>query len=81
MNIEFLFYLGVLVIIFVVIWLIFIYFKKYDEISLKEHKWILIVYIAILIVSIYTWRYVFDFFFSDKFLKILQNSSSLNGLN
>ena len=75
MNLEYIFYIGVAFITTTVIWLVFVYFKKLDKISLNEHKWIIIAYILLLIFSIWTWRYIFDFFFSEKLLEFLQSNS------
>lgn len=73
MNLEILFYIGALTIVFIDAWLVLIYFKGYDEISLKEHFWIIIVYIGLLILALYAWRYFFDYFFSEKLINILQS--------
>jgi len=75
MNLEYIFYVGVALITSITIWLVFVYFKEIDDISLKEHIWIIITYILLLILSIWTWRYVFDFFFSEKLLNLLQSNT------
>ena len=61
MNLELLFYIGVFAIIFIDAWLVAIYFKEYNEISLKEHI---------------AWRYFFDYFFSEKIIDILQTHNN-----
>jgi len=81
MNLEYIFYVGVALITSITIWLVFVYFKEIDDISLKEHIWIIITYILLLILSIWTWRYVFDFFFSEKLLNLLQsNTININNM-
>ena len=73
MNIELLFYIGALTIVFIDAWLVLVYFKGYDKISLKEHFWIILLYIGLLILALYAWRYFFDYFFSEKIIDILQS--------
>ena len=76
MNLELLFYIGVFAIIFIDAWLVAIYFKEYNEISLKEHKWIILTYILLLILALFAWRYFFDYFFSEKIIDILQTHNN-----
>jgi len=62
-NIEIVYYLGVFGIIFIEGYLLFIKFAEYDEINLKEHIWMILMYIILLIVLVIVWRLMFNFIF------------------
>ena len=53
------FYFGSIVIILFFIYLSYIKFKDYPEIDLKEHKWIIFIYIILLVMAIIVWRMIY----------------------
>jgi len=53
---DIIFYFGVIVIMIFYIGIVIKKFKDDDNIDLNEHKWIIIVYIILLVFSIITWR-------------------------
>ncbi|AZV47212.1 hypothetical protein C3L23_07975 [Nautilia sp. PV-1] len=56
---DIIFYFGSVVIIFAFIGLVTVKFKNEDNIDLNEHKWIILLYIILLVVSIITWRVIY----------------------
>ena len=80
-NREIIFYLGSLIIIGIFIYLVWGRFKG-ENISFKEHKWIISLYIIMLVFFIITWRVVFLYFesFTQKTLQKQQTyQEMLNG--
>ena len=77
-NIELLFYAGVVVIIFFYVGFVLARFKD-EKIILNQHKWIIFTYILLMILTIWIWRYMFDMFFSEKLLRLLQIRMEING--
>ncbi|WP_041361663.1 hypothetical protein [Nautilia profundicola] len=53
------FYFGSVIIIFAFIGLLILKFKDEDNIDLNKHKWIIILYILLLISAIITWRIIY----------------------
>lgn len=53
---DVIFYFGAIIIIAFFIGLAVIRFKEDDEIDLKKHLWIIIIYIILLIIAIFSWR-------------------------
>jgi hypothetical protein len=41
------------------VWLFMLRFKDEDKIDLNEHKWIIILYLVLMILAIATWRVVY----------------------
>ncbi len=58
------YYIGVFFIIFGFIYLIYFHFKKDENIKLKEHIGIIILYISLLILAIYMWGVIINFIFT-----------------
>ena len=56
---DIIFYFGSIVIISFFIYLSYIKFKDFPEIDLKEHKWIIFIYILLLVMAIIMWRIVY----------------------
>jgi NADH:ubiquinone oxidoreductase subunit 6 (subunit J) len=56
---DIIFYFGAVVIIFAFIGLVTVKFRNEDNIDLNRHKWIILLYIILLVVSIITWRIVY----------------------
>ena len=77
-NIELLFYAGVVVIIFFYVGFVLARFKD-EKIILNQHKWIIFTYILLMILTIWIWRYMFDMFFSEKLLRLLEIRMEING--
>ena len=63
--IEIIFYFGNTVIIILFIGLLNKKFKEEDHIDLQEHKWIIFLYMFLLIFAIITWRIVYLFSISN----------------
>ncbi len=58
------YYIGVFFIIFGFIYLIYFHFKEDENIKLKEHIGIIILYISLLILAIYMWGVIINFIFT-----------------
>ena len=56
---DIIFYFGSTIIVSFFIFLSIIKFKDYKEIDLREHKWIIITYILLLVLAIIAWRVIF----------------------
>jgi hypothetical protein len=65
------FYFGVFIIIGIFVWLFILRFKEDDDIDLKDHLWIIILYLVLMILAIFTWRIIYLLIISnyEKFLK------------
>ncbi len=77
MNNNIIFYFGSVIIILFFIYLAYIKFKDFPEIDLSEHKWIILLYIFLLILAIIAWRIVYllikaNFFEVVKYNQIIQ---------
>jgi uncharacterized membrane protein YhaH (DUF805 family) len=62
---DIIFYFGSIVIIFAFIGLVAKKFKDEDNIDLNEHKWIILLYIVLLVFAIITWRVIYLFLISS----------------
>ena len=78
---DIIFYFGVLIIIGWYIYLVIQRFKEEDKIDLREHFWIIVVYIFLVIVSIIAWRVMYLVLISSTSLMINYNSNIENLLN
>ena len=75
---DIIFYFGSTIIVSLFIYLSIIKFKDYKEIDLKEHKWIIITYILLLVLAIIAWRVIFliievNFYQSLKYEKTIED--------
>ncbi len=76
-KLDIIYYLGIFGILFVVGYLLFVNFKEYDEINLREHLWIIILYVVVLIISVVVWRLMFNFIFEAQHLISVKNNISI----
>ena len=75
-------YFGDIVIVSLFIYLNYVKFKDFEEIDLNKHKWIILLYIFLLIFAIIIWRIVFlliqvNFFRMMEYNQIIQRA--ING--
>ncbi len=70
-NRELIFYLGSVIIVGIFIYFVWVRFKEQEQIDLEEHKWIITLYIIMLVVFIIIWRIMFLYFetFTEKSLQ------------
>ena len=73
--IDIIFYFGIIIIIGLYIYLVIQRFKEEDEIDLKNHFWIIVVYIILVVISIITWRVIFLLLISSTDLMINYNTN------
>ena len=73
-NMDLVYYLGIIFILGVEIWLLFVRFEEYDHIKLEEHIGIIILHIIIVIIAVIIWRLIFNFLFGME--NILSNSNN-----
>ena len=71
---DLLFYAGSALIILFYVGVVMARFKD-ERIDLEEHKWLLLTYILLIVLSIWVWRYLFDLFLGQKTMQILTPSS------
>ena len=79
---DIIFYFGSIVIIFAFIGLVTKKFKDEDNIDLNEHKWIILLYIVLLVFAIITWRVIYLLLISNiqEMINYNQNIQSvING--
>jgi len=69
-DIDSLFYVGVGVIIFFYVGVVIGRFKD-ERIDLDQHKWIIFTYIALMVLTIILWRYIFDMVLGPKILETI----------
>jgi len=79
--IDIVFYFGAFIIIGLYIYLVIQRFKEEDEIDLKEHFWIIVVYIILIVMSIVAWRIIYLLLISSTHLMMKYNSSIENIIN
>lgn len=79
--IDIVFYFGAFIIIGLYIYLVIQRFKEEGEIDLKEHFWIIVVYIILIVVSIIAWRIIYLLLISSTHLMMKYNSSIENIIN
>ena len=53
---DIIFYFGTVIIILAFIGIVTVRFKDEDNIDLNRHKWIIMLYIVLLVAAIITWR-------------------------
>ena len=70
-NRELIFYLGSIIVVGIFVYFVWARFKEQEQIDLKKHKWIITLYIAMLVLFIITWRIIFLYFesFTEQTLK------------
>ena len=73
MKSDILFYIGSVLIIALFVFLLIGRFKDIDEIDLKEHKWIIAIYIVLLLGALTAWR--------KLYLIIILNTLDINRYN
>jgi len=56
---DVIFYFGSIIIILAFVWLVFIRFREDDEIDLKKHLWLIVLYIILLTTAIIAWRVIY----------------------
>ena len=68
---ELIFYLGSLIILGFFVYFVWVRFKEQEQIDLNRHKWIILLYIIMLVVFIIIWRIIFLYFesFTEKTLR------------
>jgi len=59
-KLEIVYYFGIIILITGVISIMYFRFKEYDEIDLKNHIVIIVIYIVLLVLAIILWRILFD---------------------
>jgi len=69
-----LYYFGNILIISLFSYFLYIEFKDYEEINFKEHKWIIFIYILLLILAIIIWRIIY-LIIKTNFLEVIQYSN------
>jgi len=77
---DIIFYFGIIIIIGIFIWFLFIKFKNEDEINLKEHFWIIILYILLIVAAIITWRIIYLIIISNS-QKIINYNNLIQRVN
>ena len=77
---DIIFYFGTVIIIGIFIWFLFIKFKNEDEINLKEHFWIIILYILLIVAAIITWRIIYLIIISNS-QKIINYNNLIQRVN
>ena len=77
---DIIFYFGSIIIIGIFIWFLFIKFKNEDEINLKEHFWIIILYILLIVTAIITWRVIYLIIISNS-QKIINYNNLIQRVN
>ncbi len=59
-KLEIVYYFGVIILTTGVIAIMYFRFREYDEIDLKNHIVIIVIYIVLLVLAIILWRLLFD---------------------
>jgi NADH:ubiquinone oxidoreductase subunit 6 (subunit J) len=78
---DIIFYFGAIIIIAAFIGVLIKKFKNEDNIDLSEHKWIILLYILLLVFAIITWRVVYLFLISSTQEMINYNQNIQRALN
>ena len=79
--IDIVFYFGAFIIIGLYIYLVIQRFKEEGEIDLKEHFWIIVIYIILIVMSIIVWRVVYLLLISSTNLMMKYNNIIENIIN
>ncbi len=76
---DLIFYFGSILIIFAFVGLVSVKFKDEDNIDLSKHKWIIFLYIILLVTGIITWRIIYLLLISstDEMINYNQNIQSI----
>ena len=74
------FYFGSIVIILFFLYLSYIKFKDYPEIDLKEHKWIIFIYIILLVMAIIVWRMIY-LLIKVNFFNVIEYNTIIQRVN
>jgi len=77
---DVIFYFGSIVIILFFIYLSYIKFKDYPEIDLKEHKWIIFIYIILLVMAIIVWRMIY-LLIKVNFFNVIEYNTIIQRVN
>ena len=77
---DVIFYFGSIVIILFFIYLSYIKFKDYPEIDLKEHKWIIFIYIILLVMAIIVWRIIY-LLIKVNFFNVIEYNTIIQRVN
>ena len=78
---DIIFYFGSIIIIGLYIYLVVQRFKEEGKIDLKEHFWIIAVYIVLVVISIIAWRVIYLLLISSTDLMINYNTNIENLIN
>ena len=73
---DIIFYFGTFIIIAAFIGLVSIKFKNEDNIDLSKHKWIIILYIILLVLAIFTWGIMYKMLNSNT-NKIIEHNQQI----
>ena len=79
--IDIIFYFGSIIIIGIYIYLVIQRFKEEGKIDLKEHFWIIVIYIILIVISIIAWRVIYLLLISSTNLMINYNTNIENLIN
>lgn len=74
------FYFGSIIIIVFFTGLAIKRFKEDDEIDLKKHKWIVAIYIILLVIAIISWR-ILDLMVEAKMMQINKYNKTIEEFN
>jgi len=74
------FYFGSIVIIVFFVGLAVKRFKEDDSIDLNKHKWIILIYIVLLVMAIIAWR-ILDLMIESKMLQITKYNKTIENFN
>ncbi len=77
---DVIFYFGSIVIILFFIYLSYIKFKDYPEIDLKKHKWIIFIYIILLVMAIIVWRMIY-LLIKVNFFNVIEYNTIIQRVN
>ncbi len=69
---EWLFYVGVGIIVLFYIGVVLGRFKD-EQIDLERHKWIILSYIVLMVLTIVLWRYIFDMVLGPRVLEMISS--------
>ena len=77
---DVIFYFGSIVIILFFIYLLYIKFNDYPEIDLKKHKWIIFIYIILLVMAIIVWRMIY-LLIKANFFNVIEYNNIIQRVN
>jgi len=73
---DIIFYFGTIIITAAFIGLVTVKFKNEDNIDLSKHKWIIILYIILLVLAIFTWGIMYKMLNSNT-NKIIEHNQQI----